>query len=59
MIDRLNLLQQNVYTIGDGYSDIEMIKDFNGCAMVNSVDEIKQVAIKEYESVSHLIDEII
>lgn len=59
LIDRLNLLQQNVYTIGDGYSDIEMIKDFNGCAMVNSVDEIKQVAIKKYESVSHLIDEII
>ena len=59
LIDRLNILQENVYTIGDGYSDIEMIKDFNGYAMVNSVDEIKQVAIKEYESVSHLIDEII
>ena len=59
LIDRLNILQENVYTIGDGYSDIEMIKDFNGYAMVNSVDEIKQVAIKEYESVYHMIDEII
>ena len=59
LIERLNILQENVYTIGDGYSDIEMIKDFNGYAMVNSVDELKQVAIKEYDSVSNLIDEII
>ena len=58
MIERLNILQENVYTIGDGYSDIEMIKDFNGYAMVNSVNELKQVAIREYESVSNLIDEI-
>ena len=35
-----------------------MIKDFNGYAMVNSVNELKQVAIREYESVSNLIDEI-
>lgn len=59
LIERLNILQENVYTIGDGYSDIEMIKDFNGYAMRESVNELKQVAIKEYESVSNLIDEII
>ena len=58
LLERLNILQGNVYTIGDGYSDIEMIKDFNGYAMVNSVNELKQVAIREYESVSNLIDEI-
>lgn len=58
LLERLNILQGNVYTIGDGYSDIEMIKDFNGYAMVNSVNELKQVAIMEYESVSNLIDEI-
>lgn len=59
LLDKLNILIENVYTIGDGYSDIEMIKDFNGYAMVNSVDELKQVATKKYESVSNLIDEII
>ena len=59
LIERLNILQENVYTIGDGYSDIEMIKDFNGYAMRESVNELKQVAIKKYESVSNLIDEII
>ena len=59
LINRLNILKENVSTIGDSYSDIEMIKDFNGYAMVNAVDELKKLAIKEYESVSNLIDEII
>ena len=59
LLDRLNILKENVYTIGDGYSDIEMIKDFNGFAMFNSVYELKNLAIKKYKSVSHLIDEII
>ena len=59
LLDKLNISNNNIYTIGDSYSDIEMIKDFNGNAMVNAVDELKQVAIKEYESVSDLIEEII
>ncbi len=59
LLNRLDVLLENVYTIGDGYSDIGMIKDFSGYAMVNSVKELKQVAIREYESVSDLIDEII
>ena len=59
LLDRLNILQENVYTIGDGYSDIEMIKDFNGYAMVNSVDELKKIAKKECKSVAEFINEII
>ena len=59
MIERLNILQENVYTIGDGYIDIEMIKDFNGYAMVNSVDELKKIAKKECKSVAEFINEII
>ena len=59
LLDRLNILKENIYTIGDGYSDIEMIKNFNGYAIINAVDELKELAIKEYESVSNLIDEII
>lgn len=59
LLNRLNVLKDNVFTIGDGYSDIEMIKDFNGYAMINAVDELKELAIKEYKSVSNLIDEII
>ena len=59
LLNKLHILNENVYTIGDGYSDIEMIKNFNGYAMTNSVEELKIVAKKEYESVSELINEII
>ncbi len=58
LLNKLNISNGNIYTIGDGYSDIEMIKDFNGYAMTNSVDELKKVAKKEYESVSELINEV-
>lgn len=58
LLKRLNISKDNIYTIGDGYSDIEMIKDFNGYCMKKSVDELKALAKKEYESVSDLINEI-
>ncbi len=48
-----------IYTIGDGYSDIEMIKNFNGYAMKDSVEELKKVAKKECESVAKLIEKIL
>ncbi len=59
LLTKLDISKEYVYTIGDGYSDIEMIKYFNGHAMTNSVDELKKNAKKEYESVSKLINEII
>ena len=58
LLKELNVPKNNVYTIGDSYSDIEMVKDFNGFAMEKSVEELKKVAIKEYKSVSELINEI-
>lgn len=58
LLKELSVSKDNAYTIGDGYSDIEMVKDFNGYAMVNSVDELKNIAKKEYNSVSDLINEI-
>lgn len=51
--------KNNIYTIGDGNSDIEMINHYNGYCMKNSVDELKKVANKEYSSVSELIDDIL
>ena len=58
LIQRLNVDNKNVYTVGDGFSDIAMIKDFNGYCMVESVEELKKVAIKQFESVSELINEV-
>lgn len=50
--------QEKIYTIGDGYSDIEMVKDYNGYAMKESVDELKNVALEGIDSVSDLIRKI-
>lgn len=58
LINILNFDKEFVYTIGDGYSDVDMIKSFKGYAMENSVDEVKRVAIKEVSSVSVLIQEL-
>lgn len=58
LTQELNVNNKNIYTIGDGFSDIEMVKDFNGYCMEESVEELKKVAIKEYKSVSELISEV-
>ncbi len=58
LTERLSIDTSNVYSIGDGYSDIEMVRDFNGYCMKNSVNELKQVAISEKGSVSELIKEL-
>ena len=55
LADKLNIAKKDIYTIGDGYSDIQMIKDFNGYCMKESVKELKNVAIGECESVSSLV----
>lgn len=59
LIDKLNLDKQNVYTVGDGYSDIQMIKDFNGYCMENSVKELLEYCRnKKIKSVSELLRKI-
>lgn len=54
-----NINKDNVYVIGDSYSDIEMVKEFKGYCMKDSVSELKSIANKEYSSVSGLIKEIL
>lgn len=43
LLELLNVPKKNVYTIGDGYSDIKMIQDFNGYCMENAVDELRDI----------------
>ena len=50
---------KNIYTVGDSYNDISMIKNFNGYAMVNAVDELKKIAKGQCKSVSDVIKKII
>ncbi len=54
-----NINNNHVYTIGDGNSDIEMIKKYNGYAMKSSVSELKKHCIKEVGSVSELIKDLL
>lgn len=51
--------RQNIYTIGDGYSDIEMIKDFNGYCMKDSVEELLEYCNdRKVNSVKELFDKL-
>lgn len=54
-----NIKEEDIYTIGDSYTDVQMIKEFNGFAMENSIEELKEISNKKYESVSDLIREIL
>lgn len=55
----LNINKDDIYTIGDGETDIEMIQDYNGYAISNAIKELKNVSIGEVKSVSELINKII
>ena len=59
LMDKIEINTHEIYTIGDGYSDIQMVKDFKGYCMKDSVKELKDVAIKEYDSVSELVKDIL
>ena len=59
LIQMKNLNSYQVYTIGDGYSDINMIKKYNGFAIKGAIEEVKEIATKEYSNVSNLIEDII
>ena len=54
-----NINQEEIFTIGDGYSDIEMIKNYNGYCMEESVQELLKICNgKIVKSVSELIEKI-
>lgn len=58
IVKHLDIDKDNVFTIGDSYSDYEMIKNFNGYCMKDSKKEIKAIAKKEYNNVYELINNI-
>lgn len=47
-----------IYVIGDNHNDYLMIKNYNGSCTHVAVDEVKQIANKEYKNVSDFIEEI-
>ena len=60
LMKKANFKKENIYTIGDSYTDIEMIKDYNGSCMDNSIDILKNNKnIVKYKSVSDYINKIL
>lgn len=60
LMKKANFKKENIYTIGDSYTDIEMIKDYNGSCMDNSIDILKNNEnIVKYKSVSDYINKIL
>lgn len=60
LMKKANFNKENIYTIGDSYTDIEMIHDYNGACMENSIDILKNDKnIIKYKSVYEYINKII
>lgn len=53
-----NIDKNNVFTIGDGNSDIEMIKAYNGYSVNNAIDKVKKVSKESFDSVATFIKKI-
>ena len=62
MIDKIlekeKIVKNNVYTIGDGINDIDMIKKYNGYRVKNSCKELILVTNRVIDNVSDLISRI-
>jgi len=50
---------ENVYTIGDGANDVEMIEKYNGYGMKNSTESGLKVTNKLVDNVYELLEEIV
>lgn len=53
----LQVSKSQIYTIGDNSNDYEMIRDYNGY-MIGSDPKLQDVALKKYNSVHELINDI-
>jgi len=53
-----SIKKDNIYTIGNGYNDKNMIEEFNGYAMSTAEQSIIDIAHGTYDSVGTLADDI-
>ena len=56
--DKLGVESEDIYTIGDGYTDVVMVTKYNGYAVPNAVEPLKEAAGEIIESVAELINRI-
>ncbi|CAM4277062.1 HAD hydrolase family protein [Erysipelothrix inopinata] len=58
IIDHYNV-DDTVYTIGDSFNDVPMIKDFHGFVMENGVDEVKAYGKAVHETVGYALNAVL
>ena len=56
--DKLMVPKREIFTVGDGINDLEMIRDYNGF-MIGDRIVLYDVALGKYDSVFGLVDDII
>ena len=57
--EKLNLLDNSIYTIGDGSNDIDMISKYNGFIVGNNLDNFEQLhKIPRFDTFSSCAEEI-
>ena len=59
LANKEDIRYSDIFCIGDGYNDYDMIYMFNGYTVPTAKQELKQVALGEYENVSDLCDDIL
>lgn len=62
IIDIIKIIEkiedEKIYTIGDDINDIEMILKYNGYSLMTANQEVKSVAIRLYDELNELIEDI-
>lgn len=56
--EKLDIPKSEIFTVGDGLNDLEMIRDYNGF-MIGNEKELEDIALGKYDSVYGLVDDII
>lgn len=51
----MNVRHENIWTAGDNYNDIAMIRPFHGCAVENGVDAVKEAAEYTVSSIAEVV----
>ena len=58
IVETENIKNKDVYTIGDGINDVDMVRDYNGYRVKNSCDELNTITNKVVDSVNDLINRL-
>lgn len=58
ILDKEKIERNNVYTIGDGINDIDMMKKYNGYKVKKTCEELNSVTNRVIDNVSDLISRI-